>query len=159
MSGQLIVGISDMKLSKAPGTIITYALGSCIGVSFYDPVAKVGALLHIMLPDSAGKTDNPFKYADTGIVATLKKMEAMGASKARLVVKIAGGAQMFKTPDEGGAGNIGKKNNDKVRMVLMQQRIPIKGADTGGNVARTVELDVTTGITKMRAYGQPDRNL
>ena len=49
----LIVGISDIKISNASDdVIITYALGSCIGISVYDPVAKVGGLLHYMLPDS-----------------------------------------------------------------------------------------------------------
>ena len=86
-----------MKLAQREGILITYALGSCIGVCFHDPVAKVGALLHIMLPLNmeAGRK-NTLKYADTGIRETLRQMESKGASRSRITAKIAGGAKMFE---------------------------------------------------------------
>ena len=50
---RVIVGVSDMKGSNDPETIlVTHALGSCIGVVIYDAVAKVGGLLHYLLPES-----------------------------------------------------------------------------------------------------------
>ena len=159
MSSLIVVGISDMKLSRAPGVIITYALGSCIGVSVYDPAAKVGAILHIMLPDAPASVDNVFKYADTGIAETLKKFEGMGGNRSRAVVKIAGGAQMFQVPGESSLGNIGKRNGDSVKATLLKQRIRIMGIDIGGTFARTMELDTATGTTKIRTYGKPDREL
>jgi chemotaxis protein CheD len=159
VSGLLVVGISDMKLSKAPGVIVTYALGSCIGVSFYDPAAKLGALLHIMLPDAPAKIDNVFKYADSGIEETLRKMESMGGSRSRITAKIAGGAQMFHVPGDSSLGNIGKRNADSVKMTLLKQRIRVIGSDLGGTFARTVEFDTSTGIAKIRTYGHPDKEL
>jgi len=155
----LVVGISDMKLSKSPGVIITYALGSCIGVSFYDSTAKLGALLHIMLPDAPAQIDNVYKYADSGIVETLRKMESMGGSVSRITAKIAGGAQMFQVPGDSSLGNIGKRNADSVKMTLLRQRIRVIGSDVGGTFARTVEFNTATGIAKIRTYGQPDKDL
>jgi len=155
----LVVGISDMKLSKAPGNIITYALGSCIGVAFYDPIVKVGAILHIMLPEAPQKVDNLFKYADSGVVETLKKIEAMGGNRSRITAKLAGGAQMFQVPGDTGLGNIGKRNADGVRMALLKQRIRVVSADVGGTIARTLELDTSTGVTKVRTYGRSDKEL
>ena len=159
MSGPLVVGISDVKLSKAPGVIITYALGSCIGVCFYDPAVRLGALLHIMLPDAPAKIDNIFKYADTGIPETLRKMESLGANRSRITAKIAGGAQMFQVPGDNTLGNIGKRNADSVKMTLLKNRIRLLASDVGGSMARTVEFDTSSGIAKVRTYGRSDLDL
>ena len=155
----LVVGISDVKMAKAPGVIVTYALGSCIGICFHDQSAQIGALLHIMLPEAPEKIDNVFKYADTGIAETLKKMGSMGANVSRITAKIAGGAQMFSVPGDSHLGNIGKRNSDSVKMTLLRQRIRVLAADVGGNFARTVEFDTSTGVAKIRTYGHPDKEL
>ena len=90
MGKQISVGIADMKLTRREGVLITYALGSCVGISFYDPMIKLGALLHIMLPEKSQVNEaNIFKYADSGIRETLRKMTAFGAVKGRMVCKIA----------------------------------------------------------------------
>ena len=108
MQKELKVGIGDMKLSRGEGRIITYALGSCIGISFYDPAIRLGALLHIMLPARFNASDpNVFKYADSGIHETVRKMSAFGMVKSRTVVKIAGGAKMFEISGNSDFGNIG----------------------------------------------------
>ena len=159
MSQLIVVGISDMKVTKAPGVLITYALVSCIGICFYDQAAHLGALLHIMLPDAPMNIDNVFKYADSGIAETLKKMESMGGSRSRMTSKIAGGAQMFSVPGDSALGNIGKRNADSVKMVLLKQRVRMLSADVGGTFARTVEFDTSTGIAKVRTYGHPDKEL
>ena len=97
MNDKITVGIADMKMAKGSGVLITYALGSCIGLCFEDPVLHLGALLHVMLPMNmeAGRK-NAFKYADTGIRETLRQMTGKGAQKSRITVKIAGGAKMFE---------------------------------------------------------------
>ena len=88
---ELKVGIGDMKFARGDSRIITYALGSCIGISFYDPAIKLGALLHIMLPARVDPNDTKvFKYADSGIKETVRKLTAFGMVKSRTIVKIAG---------------------------------------------------------------------
>lgn len=110
MEKQLVVGIGDMKLGRQEGTIITYALGSCIGIALYDPMIKLGALVHIMLPERVNSDANIFKYADTGVRETLRKLYAYGAVKHRMTAKIAGGAKMFDMKGKSSAmGNIGKR--------------------------------------------------
>ena len=88
MSKQVSVGIADMKILRQEGTLITYALGSCIGITFYDPMIKLGALLHIMLPEAGATNVNPMKFADTGIRETLRKFYVFGGMKSRIVCKI-----------------------------------------------------------------------
>ena len=153
---KLTVGIADMKLLQGEGTLITYALGSCIGLCFHDPKLRLGALLHIMLPLNmeAGRT-HPLKYADTGIKETLKQLEAKGASRSRLTVKIAGGAKMFEITGSG-LGNIGQRNIDSVHTILKRDNLRLIGEHTGGTVARTLLFDVVTGQACIRSYGQKD---
>lgn len=159
MSKQYIVGIADMKQARATGTIITYALGSCIGICLYDPMIKLGAMVHIMLPEAPkGNVDNLFKYADTGIRETLRKMEAFGAVRGRIVAKIAGGAKMFDIPDTSALGNIGDRNANSVKQILMAERIRLLKEDLGANYARTMSFDVETGMAKIKVFGREEIN-
>lgn len=145
-----------MKFAQHSGTLITYALGSCIGICLYDPAIKLGGLLHIMLPLNmeAGRK-NPLKYADTGMAEMLRQMEAKGASRARIVVKIAGGAKMFEVTG-GALGNIGQRNIESVRMQMKKLGLRIAKEDVGGTVARTMSMDVATGAISIKSYGRPE---
>ena len=153
---KLTVGIADMKMLQGEGILITYALGSCIGLCFHDPKLRLGALLHIMLPLNmeAGRT-HPLKYADSGIKETLKAMEAKGASRSRMTVKIAGGAKMFEVAG-GGLGNIGQRNIESVHAILKRENIRLLAENVGGTVARTLLFDVASGQGCIRSYGQKD---
>ena len=156
MSDKITVVIADMKMAKGSGILITYALGSCIGLCFHDQRLNLGALLHIMLPLNmeAGRK-NPLKYADTGIRETLRQMEAKGASRGRITVKIAGGAKMFEVKG-GNLGNIGQRNIESVHTILRQEGIRLLAEDVGGNVARTLLFDVVSGQGCIRSYGRQD---
>ena len=146
-----------MKIAKGDGILVTYALGSCIGLCFHDPRLRLGALLHIMLPLNmeTGRT-HPLKYADTGIKETLKQLEAKGASSARMTVKIAGGAKMFEVSGGSGLGNIGQRNIESVHTILKRENIRLIGEYTGGTVARTLLFDVASGQGCIRSYGAKD---
>lgn len=146
-----------MKLLQGEGILVTYALGSCIGLCFHDPRLRLGALLHIMLPLNmeTGRT-HPMKYADTGIKETLRQMEAKGASRSRMTVKIAGGAKMFEVSGGAGLGNIGQRNIESVHTILKRENIRLLAEDVGGKVARTLLFDVASGQGCIRSYGQKD---
>lgn len=157
MVKKMSVGIADMKIMRQEGILITYALGSCIGISFYDPMIKLGALLHIMLPEGRQMTNaNIFKYADTGIRETIRKLNAFGGTQRRMVCKIAGGAKMFEMKGTGGLGNIGERNAMMVKKVLMAEGIKIIGQDVGGTYARTMQMDVANGEVRIKTVGKPD---
>lgn len=156
VDNKLTIGIADMKLAQETGMLVTYALGSCIGICLYDPAIKLGALVHIMLPlNMETGRKNPMKYADTGIRETLKKMEAKGAVRSRITAKIAGGAKMFE--DSGSSlGNIGQRNIESVRLNLKKEGIRLLKEDVGGTVARTLLFDVASGLGCVRSYGRPE---
>ena len=156
MESKITIGIADMKMAQNSGMLITYALGSCIGICLYDQKIKLGALIHIMLPlNMEPGRKNTMKYADTGIRETLKMMEAKGASRSRITAKIAGGAKMFEIKG-GSLSNIGQRNIDSVKLNLKKEGIRLLKEDVGGTVARTLLFDVNTGLACIRSYGRKE---
>jgi len=157
----LVVGISDCKISWDPDDLlITYALGSCIAVALWDPVAKLGGLLHYMLPDSnldrTKAEQNPFMFADTGIPRLLDAARARGAQPGRMLVRLAGGAQVL---DSHGTFQIGKRNYLAARKILWKAGILVASEAVGGEVSRTTRLEVATGRMWVREGGGTDSEL
>lgn len=142
-----IVGVSDMKLSNTEGDqVVTFALGSCIGIAIYDPVAKVGGILHYMLPqskiDSKKAELNPFMFGDTGIPLFFKSAYELGAAKGRLRVVMAGGAAVIDMKDR---FNIGKRNITIARKLFWKNNILIDSEHVGDSISRTLYLDISSG--------------
>lgn len=161
MAELIRVGMADYKVGKSPATIISYGLGSCIGVSLYDPQLKVGGLLHIMLPDStqARSSDNPAKFADTGLPLMLKDVLALGAIKSRLVAKMAGGAQMFAFANATDVMRVGARNAETTKKLLKEMGIPLLAEDTGGTVGRTVSIDLTNGSYHVKTVNAGEKEI
>jgi chemotaxis protein CheD len=157
----LVVGIGECTLSKeSDDIIVTHALGSCIAILIYDPVAKVAGLLHYMLPESSLDLEKagrrPYVYADTGIPLLFQSAYQLGALKSRLVVIAVGGAQML---DPNGAFNIGKRNHLAMRKIFWKAGVIVHKEEVGGTVSRTVRIDVATGRVVLRTAGEPERDL
>ena len=161
MADLIKVGMADYKVGRAPSTLISYGLGSCIGISLYDPQRKIGGLLHIMLPDStqARTSDNPAKFADTGIPLMINDVIALGASRARLVAKIAGGAQMFAFSNATDIMRVGTRNAETCKQILKRNGIRVIAEDTGGNYGRTVSIDLSTGSYKVKTIDRGEKNI
>lgn len=159
--GEIIkVGMADLKTCKAPDGVITLGLGSCVGIAMRDPVLKIGGLVHIMLPDStAMHTSNIIveKFADTGIVELVKRLEAMGANRARLVAKIAGGATMFQVQSRNDVMKIGDRNVSATIRKLEELNIKLLAQDTGENYGRTVTFFPETGEFHIRSVGKSNK--
>ena len=161
MADLIRVGMADYKVGRAPSTIISYGLGSCIGISIYDPQTKIGGLLHIMLPDSTQSrpSENPAKFADTGIPLMLADILQLGASRSRLVAKLAGGAQMFAFANATDIMRVGARNAAAAKKILQDLRIPVLAEDTGGTYGRTVQIDLATGIYKVKTIDKGEKEL
>lgn len=148
----MVVGVGDLAVSADPGArIVTFALGSCLGLTLYDPVARVGALLHVMLPDSSINQEQalvrPAMFVDTGVPLLFHEAYRLGAVKQRIVVKVAGGASVNSGAD---MFEIGKRNFVALRKVLWKNGVMIKAQDVGGICSRTLTLDVATGGVTLR---------
>ncbi len=154
------VGVGDMKISDdSTATIVTHSLGSCIGLVVYDPVAKVGGMLHYMLPDSTKSTkgkERPLMFADTGIPLLFKSCYNLGARKGRMVVKAAGGSQIMAASEK---FEIGKRNHAALRKILFRNNVMIRGEDVGGSVSRTMRLNIAKGEVSVKIAGGDDKVL
>ena len=160
MSDLLVVGISDYKVAREPETLVTYALGSCVGICIYDRKLKMGGLAHIMLPDSTAfsNSDNRMKFADTAIVDMVNDLKMLGSLQTDLTAKIAGGAQMFGNSDDM-FGSVGDRNVNSVRNVLRKLRIPIVAEDRGANYGRTLYFYLDTGRVKTQSLSRGVKEL
>lgn len=152
---RILVGISDMKMSKRPDEILaTYSLGSCVGVTMYDPQLIIGGLLHCLLPDSSSNpkraAQSPFMFVDTGLELMIQEFVQLGSDKRRLIVKVAGAGRFL---DHKNHFDIGKKNYTMLRKVLWKNKIMIKKEAVGGSIPRTMFLHMDTGTTVISSKG------
>jgi len=153
-----MVGIADLKVGRESDIITTLGLGSCVGVTMHDPIRKLGGMVHIMLPEYNGQMDhNRNKFADSGINDLLEKLIKLGARRASLVAKLAGGAHMFSNATGPNFLKIGERNVTVSVSTLHALKVPIVGNDTGGTHGRTIELYNDTGKLKIRTAGYGEK--
>ena len=153
---QIVVNISDARASRdADATLVTFSLGSCIGVTVYDPVTRVGGMLHYQLPESKIDPERarrqPLMFADTGLAWLLQEVAAHGAERKRLKVRIAGAAQML---NDANLFNIGRRNHAAIRKLLYQNGLFVEGEDVGGSSPRNLYLDVADGQVVVKTQGK-----
>jgi len=151
----IVIGISDMHCTTDQSVIlVTYSLGSCIGLTLYDARAGVGGMLHAMMPlstaDPVKAASKPAMYTDTGVTFLLQAMFDRGATRRNLVAKVAGAASSM---DGTGMFRIGERNFMVLRKILWKNDILIAGEDIGGNTARTLVLEMETGRTLVKSNG------
>lgn len=155
MENVIKVGMADLQSSRHPCVITTLGLGSCVGIALYDPGRKVAGLAHIMLPSSqqARNNSNIAKFADTAVVKLIEDMIVIGACRANIVAKLAGGAQMFSFNDASEMLRIGSRNVAAAREVLRLLNIPVLAEDTGGSYGRTIEIRSENGKLLVKTIG------
>ena len=157
MSRLIVVGISDLNVVGTPDILITYALGSCVGICLFDCMRQIAGMSHVLLPESAicSGDINIYKFADTAIEELVTVMEQYGCSRFRMVAKIAGGASMFEFTGK----SIGERNVEIVKSELNRLEIKIVAEDTGGNHGRTIEFDPENGNLKVRSIAKGNKNI
>lgn len=156
-SQRVVIGVGDMTVSNNETvTLSTYALGSCVGVIAYDPVAHAGGILHLMLPDASISPNKaakqPAMFADTGLPMLFKSMAGVRGEPARIRIFLAGGASVLNGADP---FKIGERNSRAVEKYLRANGYKVAGQDLGGTVNRTVHLEIGTGLVTLKL---PDRN-
>ena len=152
----MVVGLAELAVSNNPSAVLTtYALGSCIGVAIYDPVVRVGGLLHAMLPDSTldlpKAQAQPGMFVDTGMAVVLRAACQMRADKRRLRIFVAGGARIM---DDQHLFNIGGRNVAAFAECLRRESLRVTAEQVGGQVNRTVGLSIGTGRVTLKVSGQ-----
>ena len=154
--GRIVVGVAELAVTGDPSSsIVTHALGSCVGVTIFDPVARVAGLLHFMLPHSKVNPEkaasNPAMFGDTGIPLLFKSCYELGGEKERMIVCAAGGAEVM-TDD--GHFKIGARNRTILRKIFWKNNILLSGDETGGSISRTLSISVADGTVRVRNRGE-----
>lgn len=158
---ELFVNMGQMHVLKAEGLLTTVGLGSCIGLTLYDPVTKVGGMAHVFLsqsrkPEEAARL--PGKYADTAVPALIKLVVSAGAQRSRLVAKMAGGAHLFPNLSSGGK-TVGDQNIAAVTQHLKTAGIPLLAQDVAGAHGRKMKMSVSSGVVVVTAIGKEPREI
>lgn len=153
---KIIVGVGGLAVSANRGALLTtYSLGSCLGITIYDPVTRAGGLLHVMLPDSSinepKAMEQPAMFVDTGVPALFKAAYKLGAVKNRVHICVAGGAQFL---DKTGYFNIGQRNVERLKALLDQHDLTVEAQEVGGLVSRTIQLNMDNGEVRLKSSGQ-----
>jgi len=153
-----IVSVADLKVSTKPGDLlVTYALGSCLGIAIYDPVINVGGMLHAMLPQSTidpmKAQKNPSMFVDTGVPELFRRCYDVGAQRQRLIIKAAGGASIHNSEGDD-PFQIGKRNFIMFRKLLWKNGLLLRAFDVGGSISRTMSLDISNGRVILKSNGQ-----
>jgi len=151
-----IVGIAELKVSNAPSDVLaTYALGSCLGITAYDPALKAGGMAHCLLPlshlDPVRAENCPALFTDTGVSALIQAMLNLGACRDRLVVKVAGGASPL---NDAGVFRTGARNYVVMRKLLWKNGLLIAAEDVGGAMARSMRFSLATGAVHVTTGGR-----
>ena len=150
----IAVGLGEIRASRDPDAVlVSFGLGSCVAVCAYDLSARVGGMMHVVLPYCSNKESArkfPGKYADIGMPMLIREMENSGALRTRIRVKIAGGASVIHAATFDGLLDMGQKNVVAVRAALEREGVPILSFDTGGNKGRSVWMQVGTGAMTVR---------
>lgn len=156
------IGLGEWSVSSDPETVLVgYGLGSCIGVSMYDPETRTGGMAHIVLPEklSAATEDAGAKFADSGIERLIGELERVGCKRSRLVVKLAGGAQLLSLPLNGHHWDIGERNVAAVKEALRRGGLTAIGADVGGVYGRTMRFSISDGGVVVSTVGRGEQVL
>lgn len=150
----IVVSISDMKVSKRDrAVLITHALGSCLGLAAYDPRARVGGLIHCLLPvaRSGREAQNPYMFVNTGVPALMRAMYALGAKREDLVLKAAGCGRMMRLANK---FDTGANNLAALHKLLTINDLKLAAEDVGGSIPRTMRLRVETGQVLITSCGR-----
>jgi len=158
------VTIGEMVVSTNPvDVMVAYGLGSCVAVCLYDPVTRVGGMIHSLLPHSPNGSTSydgpPAKFVNQGVPTLLGTLKEMGALRGRLVAHLCGGAQVLAIPSRNSVLNVGDRNITAAEQQLADLGIKIKAQATGGTVGRTVRFYLQDGRVTVRSLGQSEEIL
>lgn len=149
---RVIIGVGDMAVSNLGQVVLsTYALGSCVGVVAYDPIAKAGGILHLMLPDSSISPDKaarqPAMFADTGLPLIFRALAGLRAERRNLRLFLTGGAAVLQGED---SFRIGERNAQAATKFVQDNGLFVKFSDLGGQQNRTLHLEIASGRMTMK---------
>jgi chemotaxis protein CheD len=160
MATSIAIGLAEVKISRNPDDVlVAFGLGSCLGIGMYDPILHLGGMLHAVLPIMNDSKAEHSKYVDSGISMLMDLMLQAGAQRPRMIIKMAGGANMLNVSSLSSTFDIGNRNIDSARQTFGKMGIKLKAEEVGGKIGRTVRLYVANGRYTIRMMGEQEREI
>lgn len=163
MSDRIVsIGLGEFSVSGDPETVLVgYGLGSCVGLTLYDPELRVGGMAHVVLPERIGDghDDAGAKFADGAVDRLIAEMERLGCRRSRMVVKMAGGGRLLSLSLNGQKWDIGDRNVAALRVALQRNGLTVSRADVGGNYGRTMRFLIADGRVVVSTIGRGEQVL
>ena len=155
------VDLADLKIAQVSVRLVTRGLGSCLGITIYDPIKKIGAMAHAMLPDidKARIKSNPARFVNSVIKKAVEELEKLGSSRVHLVAKLFGGAHMFAFIASDSILNVGQKNIEAAEATLKKLGIKVAAQEIGGAFGRTIELNLENGKVLVRTISLGEKEV
>lgn len=155
------VNIAEVKIEHSPNVLVTRGLGSCLGITVYDPLKKIGGMAHPMLPDIevAKVKFNPARFVNSAIRKMVEDLEKEGGLRSRFVAKLFGGAHMFSFISADNILNVGQKNIDTAIEIFRELGIKVGAQETGGTFGRTVEFNLEDGKARVHTISQGEKEV
>jgi chemotaxis protein CheD len=153
---KVLVEPAKMVVSKNPdGLLCTSPLGAGLGIAIYDPAAKVGGVMHCLLPasdaDPVRAATRPGMFLDTGLPALFEAVQELHGTTNTLRIFVAGAAQMI---DDSSNFDLGRINHESLVALLKERGCKIHAQAVGGHTNCSMELDLATGEARVKYCGQ-----
>ncbi|WP_232539885.1 chemotaxis protein CheD [Azohydromonas aeria] len=126
-------------------------LGSCVAITLWHPVRRLGGMCHFVLPSRKRPAAAPLdgRYGDEAVQRLLALLARHGTRPQEYVAHLYGGADTL--PDTGGVKpNIGERNIELGWTLIDRHGFQLEGVDVGDQVPRIVTLTLASGEVQMR---------
>jgi chemotaxis protein CheD len=147
LPGQFCCGVEGVRVRTL--------LGSCVAMSFWHPLRRVGAMCHFLLParivEGGGAPDG--RYGDEAVAAVLAWIAAAGCLPSEFEVKLVGGGNMF--PASAGQAPVGDRNLQAAQELARLHGFSCVASHLGGAGHREVVFDVRTGEVAVWHHALP----
>lgn len=158
---RIVVGVGRLAVHRAPATLVTLGLGSCVAIMLHDRESGAGALAHVLLPVPGpdGPGERAGRYAASAPAAMLTALRRLGVPARRLTARLVGGASMFASLSAPGAIQVGERNVVAAREALRSAGVPLVGESVGGSYGRNVEFALPAGRVLITSYAHDPEEL
>lgn len=146
----LVLMPGQMHIGHHVGSMRTL-LGSCVAITLWHPVRRIGGMCHFLLPSRTRRPGEPpdGRYGDEAVEAMVQSIKALRTSPEEYVAHLYGGADTMSGVSAA-KFNIGERNIEQGWTLIDRYGFTLDGVDVGEDIPRMVSLSLPGGTVAMR---------
>ena len=139
-------------------TRIRTLLGSCVAVTLWHPLRRIGGMCHYLLPvrERPPGSAPDGRYATEALEVLLAEIRKVGAQPQEFEAKLFGGGHMFpplhRDARSGGVGLVHDRNVEMALALVDRHGFLFKAKHLGGDGHRNIIFDLWSGHVWMRHF-------